>query len=119
MVTRAPAIGLLLLTLVVDAQGFHRAGFYLLVFALAAAAVAALSAFGDLVEAASTVVRLDALLCGIGVVFVLIAAAARGQTAGADAVPGLAVSATLGALILLGPAVLLRTAPLLRRAQAR
>ncbi len=128
MATRTLPVGLLLLTLVVDAQDLHRAGFYVLVFALAAAAVGALTAFGDLVELpggapGEAFARLEAVCSGFGAVFVLIAAAARGQTAAAETVPALAVSATVGALLLLGPltvAALVRTgAPLLRREQAR
>lgn len=128
MVTRTLPIGLLLMTLVLDAQGLHRTGFYVLVFALAAVAVGALTAFGDLVELpggapGEALARLEAACSGLGVVFVLIAAAARGQTAAADTVPALAVSATVGALLLLGPltfaAVIKTAAPLLRRAQAR
>jgi hypothetical protein len=128
MTTRALPVGLLLLTLAVDAQGLHQAGFYVLVFALAAAAVSALSSFGDLVDlpgraAGVALARTESACSGLGVVFVLIAAAARGQTSAVDTVPALAVSATVGALMLLGPVMLgaaLRTAaPLLRRAQAR
>jgi hypothetical protein len=128
MATRVFPVGLLLLTLVMDAQGLHETGFYVLVFALAAAAVGALSAFGDLVElpgraAGVTLARVEAACAGLGAIFVLIAAAARGQTSAADTVPALAVSATVGALVLLGPVMLgaaVRTgAPLLRRAQAR
>jgi hypothetical protein len=128
MATRALPVGLLLLTLVIDAQGFHRAGFYLLVSALAAAAVGALTAFGDLVELpggapGEGLARVEALCGGVGAVFVLIAAAARGQTMAAETVPALSVSATVGALFLLGPltvAAVVRTGvPLLRRVQAR
>ena len=123
MATRALPVGLLLLTLVLDAQGLHRASFYVLVFALAAAAVGALSAFGDLVETTTGLLRLEASLSALGAVLVLVAAAARGQTETAATVPALAVSATVGALLLLGPLTLLavvRTAaPSLRRALAR
>ena len=123
MATRALPVGLLLLTLVLDAQGLHRTSFYVLVFALAAAAVGALSAFGDLVEAAAAFVRLETVLSALGAVLVLVAAAARGQTTTAETVPALAVSATVGALLLLCPllvAAAIRTAaPSLRRALVR
>jgi len=128
MASRALPLSLLLLTLVADAQGLHRFGFYVLIAALAAAAVAALSAFGDLVELpgrapGESIARLEAFLYGLGVVLVLVAAAARGQSAAADTVPPLAASATAGALLVLGPlglAAVVRTgAPRLRRAQAR
>ncbi|MEX2210919.1 MAG: hypothetical protein WD689_04065 [Gaiellaceae bacterium] len=110
MATRFLPLGLLLLTLVVDAQGQHRTGFYLLVFALAAAAVGALSAFGDLVETGEAFARLEAVLGGFAVVLVLVAAAARGQTAAAETVPQVAVSGTIGALLLLSLAAVVRTA---------
>jgi hypothetical protein len=128
MATRALPVGLLLLTIVLDGQGLHRASFYVLVFALAAAAVGALSAFGDLVELpgrapGEALARIEAVCGGLGAVLVLIAAAARGQTATAATVPTLAVSATVGALMLLCPLLLaaaIRTAvPSLRRALAR
>jgi hypothetical protein len=126
--TRTLPVGLLFLTLVLDTQGLHRTSFYVLVFALAAAAVGALSAFGDLVElpgraSGETLARIEAICSGLGVVLVLTAAAARGQTAAAETVPALAVSATMGALLLLCPllvAAAIRTAaPSLRRALAR
>ncbi|MEX0673771.1 MAG: hypothetical protein WD067_03295 [Gaiellaceae bacterium] len=121
MATRALPVGLLLLTLVLDAQGSHRTSFYVLVFALAAAAVGALSALGDLVETSDGFARLEAVLSGLAVVFVLVAAAARGQTAAAaESVPQVAVSGTVGALLLLAAALLVRTAvPSLRRAPVR
>jgi len=120
MATRTLPVGLLLLTLVLDAQGLHRTSFYVLVFALAAAAVGALSAFGDLVETSEGFARLEAVLSGLAVVFVLVAAAARGQTAAAETVPQVAVSGTVGALLLLATALLVRTAvPSLRRGLAR
>ena len=128
MATRVLPVGLLLLTFVLDGQGLSRAGFYVLVFALAAAAVGALTAFGDLVELpggapGEALARLEAACRGLGAVFVLVAAAARGQTAAAAAVPTLSVSATVAALLFLVPltvAAVVRTGvPLLRRAQAR
>ncbi len=96
-------------------QGFKDlitgAGFYLIVFAVAAAAVAALSAFGDFARGETT-------LSALALLFVLLAAAARGQTP--ETVPPVSTTATVAALLLLGLAALLRTgAPRLRRAQAR
>jgi hypothetical protein len=128
MASRVLPVGLLLLTLVVDAEGLHQVGFYVLVFALTAAAVSALSLFGDLVELPGrapgvALARLEVACGGLGALLVLVAAAARGQTAAADAVPALAVSATVGALLFLGPvlvAAAVRTAgPTLRRSLAR
>ena len=124
MAARTLPVGLLLLTLLMDARGSHQAAFYVLVLAVAAAAVGALSAFGELVDLpgrarGAALARLDTGLVALGAVLVLVAAANRGQTS-AENVPTLAVSATTGALLLLTPAALVRAAaPLLRRAQAR
>ena len=124
MAARALPVGLLLITLLMDARGSHQTAFYVLVLALTAAAVGALNAFGELVELPSrargvALARLDTGLVALGAVLVLVAAGNRGQTS-AESVPTLAVSATTGALLLLTPAALVRAAaPLLRRAQAR
>lgn len=126
MASRVLPVGLLLATLLADAQGLHRLGFYVLVAAIPAAAVAALSAFGDLVElpgrsAGEGLARLEVVLGGLGLVLVLVAAATRGQAS--ETVPALAGSATVGALLVLGPGslagLLRRGAPRLRRVPAR
>jgi hypothetical protein len=125
MATRALPVGLLLLTLVMDGKGLHQTALYVLVLALAAAVTGALSAFGDLVELPGqapgvAAARFETFCCALGAVFVLVAAAARARAAVTGGVPALGVSGTVGALLLLGPVLLLRTgAPLLRRAQAR
>lgn len=113
MASRVLPAGLLLATLVADAQGLHDAGFYVLVAAVPAAAVAALSAFGDVVERGDVSARLEVILGGLGLVLVLVAAATRGQGADSSAV-------TVAALVVLAPTLLVRTgAPWLRRAPAR
>jgi hypothetical protein len=128
MATRALPVGLLLLTLLMDAEGLHQTALYVLVLALAAAVAVALSAFGDLVELPGrspgvAVARLETLSLFLGAVFVLVATAARARAAVTTGVPALGVSGTVGALMVLGPVLLasaVRTgAPLLRRAQAR
>jgi hypothetical protein len=128
MATRALPVGLLLLTLVMDAEGLQQTGLYVLVLALAAAVAGALSAFGDLVELPGraggvAAARLETFGCALGAVFVLVAVAARARAGVAGGVPALGVSGAVGALFLLGPVLLasaVRTgAPLLRRAQAR
>jgi hypothetical protein len=128
MATRALPVGLLLLTLVMDAEGLPQTGLYVLVLALAAAVAGALSAFGDLVELPGrapgvAAARLETFCCALGAVFVLVAVAARARGAIPGGVPALGVSGTVGALFLLGPVLLasaVRTgAPLLRRVQAR
>ena len=128
MATRALPVGLLLLTLLMDAEGLHQTALYVLVLTLAAAVAGALSAFGDLVELPGrspgvAVARLETCSLFLGAVFVLVATAARARAAVTTSVPALGVSGTVGALMVLGPVLLVsavRTgAPLLRRAQAR
>ena len=128
MATRALPVGLLLLMLLMDAEGLHQTALYVLVLALAATVAGALSAFGDLVELPGrapgvTAARLETLSLFLGAFFVLVATAARARTEVAAGVPALGVSGTVGALMVLGPVLLasaVRTgAPLLRRAQAR
>jgi hypothetical protein len=74
-----------------------QAGFYLLVAAVPAAAVAALSLFGELVELPGRWgLRVDVGLAALGLLCVVVAAASRGQApeaalAGTAAVAGLAV----------------------------
>jgi hypothetical protein len=128
MATRALPVGLLLLTLLMDAEGLHQTALYVLVLALAAAVAGALSAFGDLVELPGrargvTAARLETFSLFLGALFVLVATAARARTGVTGGVPALGVSGTVGALMALGPVLLasaVRTGvPLLRRAQAR
>ena len=126
MATRALPVGLLLLTLVMDGQGRHQTALYVVVLALAAAAAGGLSAFGELVELPGrapevSALRVETFCLGLGAVLVLVAAAARAHAAAG--VPALGVSGVVGALLVLGTALVvaaLRTAaPRLRRAQVR
>lgn len=99
-----PAL-LVLAAALADASGLHRLGFYLLIAAVPAAAVAALWSIGDVVETmrtvwADAVVRLQALLSGLVLVLVLVAAAARSQTIDTSTVPPLSASALVACLAL-------------------
>jgi len=90
-----------------DAGELHGVAFYLLVFAVAVAAVSALSLFGELVELPprsprELQARLDVLLAGLGLVCVLVSAAARGHAGDAAGPPAPAVSALFAALALFG-----------------
>ena len=93
---RAFSVALVLSAALADARGAHELAFYLLVGAVPAAAIAALSTFGDLVEMpgrarGQAAARLDALLSALALLSVLVGAAARGQAS--DGVPPLAASA--------------------------
>jgi hypothetical protein len=90
-----------------DARGLHEASFYLLVAAIPAAALGALSLFGELVDLpgganGTTRLKLDALLAAVGLLCVLIAAGARGQAPDASTLPALAGSAAVAALAVYG-----------------
>jgi len=103
MASRSLPVVLVLAAALADGSGLPRLGFYLLIGAVPAAAVAALWSIGELVETVRTVwaeafVRLQALLSGLVLVFVLVAAAARSQTIDTSTVPPLSASALLACL---------------------
>jgi hypothetical protein len=109
MASRALPVGLLLLTLVMDGQGRYQTALFVLLLALAAAAAGALTAFGELIDLPGgaprvAALRLETFGLALGALLVLVAAAARAQ---AEArVPALGVSGAVGALLLLGPALI-------------
>jgi hypothetical protein len=89
-----------------DSRSLHELAFYLLVAAVPAAAVSALSLFGELVDLPGGAkgegrTRLETALASLGLLLLLVAAAVRGQAAGAD-VPPLAVSALVVCLLVFG-----------------
>ena len=103
MVGRVLPVVLVLAAALADGRGAHGLAFYLLVGAVPATAISALSAFGDLVELpgrarGEAVARLDALLSALALVSVLVGAAARGQAT--DGVPALGMSALVACLAL-------------------
>ena len=97
------AAALVLGAVVADMQGFHAVAFYLVLAAIPAAAVSALSLFGDLVEgtADDEAGALYVGLTGIALALLVIGAAARTNAVQHAAVPALGVSAVVGALTLL------------------
>jgi len=104
---RALPVLLLAGAMLADARGFHELSFYLLVAAVPAAAVGALSLFGELVDQPGEGgrvrrLRLDVLLAGLGLLCVVVAAAARGQAPDSSTLPALAGSAAVAALALYG-----------------
>jgi hypothetical protein len=104
MVARLLPVGLALAAVVADRGGQHGLAFYLLVASVPAAAVGALVLFGRLVELPGGMrgewqARFEALLAGLGLAFLLLAAAVRGQAPEAAAAPTLAASALVAALV--------------------
>ena len=97
------AAALVLGAVVADMQGFHAVAFYLVLAAIPAAAVSALSLFGDLAEgtADDEAGALYVGLTGIALALLVIGAAVRTNAVQHAAVPALGVSAVVGALTLL------------------
>jgi hypothetical protein len=107
MAVRVTPVALVLAAVAADALAHPLLAFYLLVASVPAAAVCALSLFGRLVELPGgargiSVARLEAFLASLGLVFVLVAAAARGQAPDAAALPALTASAIVAALVVYG-----------------
>jgi hypothetical protein len=103
MAWRLLPFALVLAAAVADARELHLLAFYVLVAAVAVAAVSALSVFGELVERADAgavelYARAEVLLGAVGLVCVLVAAATRGQAGETAAAPAPAVSALVAAL---------------------
>jgi hypothetical protein len=103
MTRRVLPVGLVLAAALADVRDLHELAFYLLVAAVPAMAVSALSFFGDLVEtpggaAGETAARLQAFFAALALVLTVIAAAARGQSALQSGVPPLGISALVGCL---------------------
>ena len=105
MASRVIPVVLVLLTALADAYGLHRVGFYLLVAAVPAAAVAALWSVGEMIEprtspTSAAAVRLGGLLSALVLVAVLGAAGARGQATDTSTVPPASASALVTCLAL-------------------
>ena len=105
MASRLLPLGLVVAAAFADAQGAHHVSFYVLVAAVPAAAIAALSSFGELVElpgraTGEVLARMRALLGGLGLLAAVVAAAARGQAVDTGAVPELGISALVASVVL-------------------
>lgn len=109
MTMRALTVGLVLLAAVADSAGAHSLGYYALVGAVPAAAVAALLAFGDILDGttATSLDRGQAVLAGLALLFLLVAAAVRAPVLSAGEVPTLGVTAMAICLMLLATQALL------------
>jgi hypothetical protein len=102
-----------------DSRDLHELAFYLLIAAVPAAAVSALSLFGELVDLPGGAegegrTRLETALASIGLLLLLVAAALRGQGAEAE-VPPLAVSSLVACLLVFGAQALTVVVPPLER----
>ena len=123
MANRLLPLALVVAAALADARASHELAFYLLVAAVPAAAIAALSSFGELVElpgraSGELVVRLQVLLGSLGLLGVVVAAAVRGQATEASAVPAAGISALVASLVLYaayGAAALVAPAPARKR----
>ena len=109
MTMRAIAVGLVLIAALADSAGSHALGYYALVGAVPAAAVAALLAFGDLLDgpAATTYDRGQAVLAGLALPFLLVATAVRAPLLSDGDVPALGVTATAICLVIFATQALL------------
>lgn len=109
MTMRALTVGLVLLAALADSAGAHSLGYYALVGAVPVAAVAALLAFGDVLDgtAATTIDRGQAVLAGLALPFLLVATAVRAPLLAGGEVPTLGVTAMAISLTLLATQALL------------
>jgi uncharacterized membrane protein len=89
-------VGLVIAAAGADGAGLHGLAFYALLLAVPAAAVAALEAFGRVLDGANE--HLHALLWTIVLGLVLVGSAARAPAVAEDAVPAAARSALLACL---------------------
>ena len=89
-------MGLVIAAAAADGAGFHALAFYALLLAVPAAAVAALEAFGRVLDGADE--HLHALLWTIVLLLVVVGAAARAPAVTEGAVPTAARSALLACL---------------------
>ena len=96
MTRRAVPVGLVIAAAAADGAGVHGFAFYALLLAVPAAAVAALEAFGRVLDGESE--HLHALLWTIVLALVVVGSAARAPAVAEGVVPVAARSALLGCL---------------------
>lgn len=101
MSRRLSAVAPILGAALADAAGAHGLAFYALLAAVPACALAALSSLAEMLERASEVATLQALLWGLCLAFVVVGAAARSPALHTDVLPALAVSTLRAALVVL------------------
>ena len=103
MPARVLPVLLVLGSLGADAVGAHELAFVLLVASVPAAAVSALALFGRLVDIPGRQrglagIRIETVLGGLGLLCVVVAAAARGQAPDTSTLPAIAGSAAVAAI---------------------
>jgi hypothetical protein len=103
MPARVLPVLLVLGSLGADAVGAHEQAFVLLVASVPAAAVSALALFGRLVDIPGRQrglagIRIETVLGGLGLLCVVVAAAARGQAPDTSTLPAIAGSAAVAAI---------------------
>src|SRR4029079_11316588 len=96
MTRRAVPVGLVIAAAAADGAGFHELAFYALLLAVPAAAVAALEAFGRVLDGDNE--HLHALLWTLVLALVVVGAAVRAPAVTEGAVPTLARSALVPCL---------------------
>jgi hypothetical protein len=96
MARRAVPVGLVIAAAAADGAGAHGLAFYALLLAVPAAAIAALDAFGHVLDGAQD--HLPALLWMMVLALVVVGATVRAPAVTEGAVPGLARSALLACL---------------------
>jgi hypothetical protein len=96
MARRAVPVGLVIAAAAADGAGAHGLAFYALLLAVPAAAVAALEAFGHVIDGAQD--HLHALLWTVVLTLVVVGAAVRAPAVTEGAVPALGRSALLACL---------------------
>jgi hypothetical protein len=97
MARRVVPVGLVIAAAAADGAGAHRLAFYALLIAVPAAAVAALEAFGHVLDGARD--HLHALLWTVVLGLLVIGSAVRAPAVTEGAVPTLARSALLACLL--------------------
>jgi hypothetical protein len=113
MARRAIPVGLVIAAAAADGAGAHGLAFYALLLAVPAAAVAALDAFGHVLDGAQD--HLHALLWTIVLAFVVVGAAVRAPAVTEGPVPALARSALLACLAVFCVQAMVALATELRR----
>lgn len=103
---RAVPAGLVVAAALADSSGSRLIALYALLALVPVAAVIALGAYGDLLEQPGTPEeeaprRLQAILWGLLMALAIAGAAARAPAIGEGVVPGLAVTALIGCLVIL------------------
>jgi len=96
MARRALPVGLVIAAAAADGAGSHGVAFYALLLAVPAAAVAALEAFGQVLDGADE--HLHALLWTVVLALVVVSCAVRAPAITQGSVPALARSALLACL---------------------